>query len=324
MGDTARVPEVVTKKSAVMALASQLTVSKEELVKVLKETAFKDCKTDSEFLSAVVVASTYRLNPLLKEIYAFPGSRGGVTPVVSIDGWIKIVSRQDDYDGVELIENEATPEENCPGGLKSVTAKFYLKNRAHPVSITEYMSECYDKNKQPWVRWPRRMLRHKAYIQGARVAFGIAGIYDEDEAQRIVEAQAAEVPTSSIRPPQAITAQPEPKPAEPSVDVLPVVYTVKGALDEVKEGEIFSVEGAVLNARECTLPNKKIVVDYVISSEDGSTMKISKFEPAVEGVMLGDIIRFCNVKGTRHEGKMKYLAESGEIISKAQGNEDSQ
>ena len=31
------------------------------------------------------------------------------------------------------------------------------------------------------------MLRHKAMIQCARLAFGYAGIYDQDEAERIVE-----------------------------------------------------------------------------------------------------------------------------------------
>jgi hypothetical protein len=35
------------------------------------------------------------------------------------------------------------------------------------------------------------MLRHKAYIQGARIAFGLSGIYDEDEAARIIEAEDA-------------------------------------------------------------------------------------------------------------------------------------
>ena len=33
------------------------------------------------------------------------------------------------------------------------------------------------------------MLRHKAMIQCARLAFGYGGIYDQDEAERIVEAQ---------------------------------------------------------------------------------------------------------------------------------------
>jgi hypothetical protein len=31
------------------------------------------------------------------------------------------------------------------------------------------------------------MLRHKAMIQCARLAFGFAGIFDQDEAERIVE-----------------------------------------------------------------------------------------------------------------------------------------
>ena len=33
------------------------------------------------------------------------------------------------------------------------------------------------------------MLRHKAYMQGARVAFGFSGIYEEDEAERIRETE---------------------------------------------------------------------------------------------------------------------------------------
>ena len=36
---------------------------------------------------------------------------------------------------------------------------------------------------------PKRMLRHKAMIQCARLAFGFTGIYDQDEADRIVETQ---------------------------------------------------------------------------------------------------------------------------------------
>ncbi len=37
------------------------------------------------------------------------------------------------------------------------------------------------------------MLRHKAFIQGARVAFGFSGIYDEDEKDRIIAAEEAVV-----------------------------------------------------------------------------------------------------------------------------------
>jgi len=38
-------------------------------------------------------------------------------------------------------------------------------------------------------------LRHKTMIQCARLAFGFAGIYDQDEAERIIEGSATEVNT---------------------------------------------------------------------------------------------------------------------------------
>lgn len=173
---------------ALNKLAARLAVKPEILLDTLKKTAFKECRTNEEFTAAVVIANEYQLNPFLGEIYAFPGKGGGVRPIVPIDGWIKIVRRQPDYDGVELIENEENGEDN-PGKLKSVTAIFYLKGKENSVKITEYMAECFDGSKEPWKRWPRRMLRHKAYIQGARVAFGLSGIYDPDEAERIYEAE---------------------------------------------------------------------------------------------------------------------------------------
>jgi hypothetical protein len=48
------------------------------------------------------------------------------------------------------------------------------------------------------------MLRHKAMIQAARIAFGFAGIYDEDEAARIasVEVHAADAPAEETQRPQ--------------------------------------------------------------------------------------------------------------------------
>jgi len=174
------------RKSALDKLAARLDLSPALLTETLKASAFSLCKTNEQFVAAVIIANTYGLNPLLREMYAFPGKSGGVIPILGFDGWVKIANRQDNYDGVELIENEDTA-----GELLSVTAKFYLKNTQHPVVITEYLKECFDPSKEPWKRWPRRMLRHKAYIQGARIAFGFSGIYDEDEKDRIIEAESA-------------------------------------------------------------------------------------------------------------------------------------
>lgn len=205
--------------NALNILAQRLNVGPETLKKTLMATAFKTCTNEADFISAVIVANTYRLNPILKEMYAFPSKGGGVIPIVGIDGWISLVNRQENFDGVELIENN---DESHVTGLKSVTAKFYIKGKSHPVVVTEYMSECYNEAKEPWKKWPRRMLRHKAYIQGARIAFGFSGIYDEDEATRIIEAQDAEFKEQpgkpEVRMPQAVSEKenlrPEDKPED--------------------------------------------------------------------------------------------------------------
>ena len=55
----------------------------------------------------------------------------------------------------------------------------------------------------PWQTHTKRMLRHKSLIQCSRIAFGFTGIYDQDEAERIIEGQAVVItdPGSSVEEP---------------------------------------------------------------------------------------------------------------------------
>lgn len=142
-----------------------------ELADTLIRTVFKNAKPD-EFLALLIVANQYKLNPFTKEIYAFP-SNGGITPIVGVDGWARIINDNPLCDGIQFEQDD----ESC-------TCKIYRKDRTHPTVVTEYLSECKGTS-SPWKNYPKRMLRHKALIQCARVAFGFSGIYDEDEAQRI-------------------------------------------------------------------------------------------------------------------------------------------
>jgi hypothetical protein len=97
------------------------------------------------------------------------------------------------------------------------TCTLYIKGRSHPVRVTEYKDECF-RATDPWKTMPKRMLRHKALIQSARVAFGFSGIYDEDEAERIRAAKIIETsaPLFPAREPAPrLTDEPaadEPKP----------------------------------------------------------------------------------------------------------------
>lgn len=160
-------------------LASYCQVDPAELHKVLEKTAFKDCRTPEEFLACTIIAAAYGLNPLAGQIHAFIAKSGGVVPVVSIDGWVHMVTSHPKYDGVEFVDVREG------GKIIAITTKLYVKGQQQPTSVTEYLDECKRDNIDTWKKWPYRMLRHKSYIQCARIAFGFGGVYDEDEAERI-------------------------------------------------------------------------------------------------------------------------------------------
>ena len=148
-----------------------------DLIGALKATAFKGQVSDAQMIALLVVANQYGLNPWTKEIYAFPDKNNGIVPVVGVDGWSRIINSHPQFDGIEFEQND----ESC-------TCIIYRKDRNRPIKVTEWMAECKRNGIGPWQSHPRRMLRHKAMIQCARLAFGYGGIYDQDEAERIVEA----------------------------------------------------------------------------------------------------------------------------------------
>lgn len=161
------------KASALALMATRMNVEPAKLLSTLKSTVFKNA-TDDELLALVVVANEYGLNPLLKELYAFPAKGGGIVPVVSVDGWVKLANSHPQMDGLDF--EWAYDSE---GKLLACTAIFWRKDRTRPVKVTEYLTECR-RNTEPW-KMEHRMLRHKAMIQGARVAFGFSGVLDEEE-----------------------------------------------------------------------------------------------------------------------------------------------
>lgn len=163
----------------------------------------------------LAVANEYKLNPFTKEIFAFAGKGGGVQPIVSVDGWIKIINSHPQYDGMQFVDNFED------GNLVSVTCRMHRKDTAHPIEVTEYMAECR-MDKDTWKKWPARMLRHKATIQCARYAFGFSGIIDPDEADRYEDSGLIDVgPTTYEENLKNFTASESEKSEEPSEDSEP-------------------------------------------------------------------------------------------------------
>lgn len=177
-------------------LASRLDMGDgTELINTLKQTAFKGQVSDAQMTALLVIANQYGLNPWTKEVYAFPDKNNGIIPVVGVDGWSRIINSHPEFDGMKF-EQDA---ESC-------TCIMFRKDRTHPVEVTEYMSECKRASVGPWMSHPRRMLRHKAMIQCARLAFGFGGIYDQDEAERIAEAEGV-APIRQARDPHSASSQ---------------------------------------------------------------------------------------------------------------------
>ena len=153
-------------------------------------------------MALLIVADQYSLNPFTREIYAYPDKHNGIVPVVGVDGWSRIINQHPQFDGMEFRASDDIVEiegaKPCPIWMECL---MHRKDRKHPTAIREYLDEVYREpftgNKDgrsytingPWQSHTKRFLRHKAMIQAARLVFGFGGIFDPDEAQRIVEGQ---------------------------------------------------------------------------------------------------------------------------------------
>lgn len=170
--------------------------------------------TNEMLIAFLIVADRYKLNPFIKEIYAFPTKAGGIMPMVPVDGWANIVNSNPQCNGWTF-EDVLVGEK-----VIAIKCKMYRKDREYPAEVVEYLSECFMPNKEPWQKWPTRMLRHKAFIQAARLAFSLGGIYDEDEIDRYFSTS-QEKP--QVTPPARLSA-----PAPVAAETTPEPPTIEG------------------------------------------------------------------------------------------------
>jgi phage recombination protein Bet len=182
--------KTVATGNALALMAQRVAVAPAKLEQTLMQTAFKGA-SPAEFIVLVAVANKYDLDPFMREIYAFPKKGGGIVPLVPIDGWLKIIKRHHDYAGMDVhwsdeMVKPAQDARECP---KWVEVTIYHKSTPdHPTVHREWIDEMY-RETGPWRTTTKRMLEWKGISQTGRAAFGLGGIYDEDEAERISEGE---------------------------------------------------------------------------------------------------------------------------------------
>lgn len=255
---TTAIAETTTKTSLLAKMAGKFGVAPDKMLATLKATAFKvkdGEATNEQLMALLIVSDQYGLNPWTKEIYAFPDKQNGIVPVVGVDGWARIINEHPQCDGIEFREAE-----NAPGGIPEwIECTLYRKDRAHAIRVKEYFAECR-RDVSPWRSHPRRMLRHKALIQCARLAFGFVGIYDEDEAARIVDATSEPAKPSAASSAVKAAAdkivakakKPTPiPPAEPVVVEAEPVVVEPQAADEPEMGD--AAEPPMVETIEATI-----------------------------------------------------------------------
>lgn len=231
---------ILPQTNALSALTAQMgLVDRGELYNVLRATVIPQNASDEQLAAFAMVAAQYKLNPLTKEIYAFPAKGGGVTPMISIDGWLKLLHCNPDFDGMEHAYAEDGSWVEC---------RIYSKRYSRPIVAREYREENEMKGSPVWSQRPRRMLKHRATIQAIRYFGNYGGLVDKEEAE---EAEMRNVTREAQAP--KLFAEPCPVPGvvsepPPAVEVDPVQETapVQGA--QVFEQRGFDMFGEEVQA----------------------------------------------------------------------------
>ena len=204
-----------TSVSIIDLYASQRHVQRDDLIAIVmnhimpKDRAGVPIGTKADMIAFLQIAHRFDLDPWAGEIFIIPTQRGCKT-YVSVDGYAKIASRTPDYDGCEF-----SFVDNVEGKVVSCTCTIWRKGSERGTSVTEYLSECY-RDTGPWKQAPRRMLRHKAFMQAVRLSFGISGALGGDDDHDLIDI----TPPPTPQQPDAETVSRE-TPAEEKVTKTP-------------------------------------------------------------------------------------------------------
>ena len=123
---------------------------------------------EKTWLCLLRLIQEYRLDPLKEELFFHRYDNGQWQVLISVDGWIKLISRHPYFVGMAFTESSQMIND-IPTWIECA---IYRSDRTMPMVVREYFVEVKQET-AIWQKMPRRMLRHRALQQCARLSFGI-------------------------------------------------------------------------------------------------------------------------------------------------------
>ncbi len=158
---------LIAKELEVLAMTMDL--NREELQAWLDQQMSQPTGAPAKSILHVLrTANQYRLDPLQDEVFLSHYEQGWQVSI-GVDAWIKLMNQHPAFAGVTFLESTDYKDE-IPVWMECT---IYRSDRIIPTTIREYYCEVRNDS-AIWDKMPRRMLRHRALQQCARLAMGIA------------------------------------------------------------------------------------------------------------------------------------------------------
>ncbi len=165
---TPKIQELISKKIA--KLSQLLSIEVDALNTWVENHALAGDLTLLAFLHMTI---THKLDPLLGEATIWMDADKRAHPSITIDGWMKILNSHPAFAGITFDEGQKSGNTPLNALPDFISCTIYRTDRQQPIAVREYYEEV--KSDHPmWKSMPRRMLRHRALQQCARLAFGIS------------------------------------------------------------------------------------------------------------------------------------------------------
>jgi hypothetical protein len=158
--------ELITRliSEEISACAILLTIQDEELM------AWVDLQIGAplkSLLHLLRIARELTLDPLKEEVLLTQYEQIWQVSI-SVDGWIKLINQHPCFAGIAFTESTESNE----GIPLWIECTIHRSDRVLPITTREYFCEVKNDT-EIWNKMPRRMLRHRALQQCARIAMGI-------------------------------------------------------------------------------------------------------------------------------------------------------